>query len=101
MTNPNDSAPDRSWPLSPSAVIGISLQFSRISEELAARLRERYGGDANVPQEFKQAWWLFSMALKGAEEELQSLIGRVARDGAPLPPPSASAGIAGEETGEF
>lgn len=100
MNHPSHRTPDRAWPLHPAAVVEIGAQFARLSEELAARLRERYGGDANVPLEFKQAWWLWAMALKGAEAELQSLVERVARDGAPAQP-SASASIAGDETGEF
>jgi hypothetical protein len=74
------------------------MKPTECSQEIAVRLLERFGSQEAIPPEILSACFMIHMRLQEAEQEIEQLMQRVSAYQAG---PPASAGIAGDETGEF
>ena len=70
---------------------------TQYTETLAIELAQMFGGQDEVPNELKTAWYMTHARLMEAEQDVAYFWERVARYRADAPAPSPT----GPETGEF
>jgi hypothetical protein len=74
---------------------------TQISLELVGQLIQRFGSQANIPPELKDAAFLIHMRLLEAEQDIDRFWQRLAHYEASSSPQNNRDTIAGAETGEF